>query len=228
MKINMLSKIRPIRSYILRQGRLTKHQAEGIRLLSSLHAIPFEVNFLNWNTVFKNQSKKIIEIGFGMGNTTVEIAANLCDVNFIAVDVHSPGVGNLLNKIEEKKLTNLKVIHHDAVEVLEKMAQEKSLDAIHIFFPDPWHKKKHNKRRLIQEPFINLMAKKIKQDGYVHIATDWQDYALQILHIFGESKDFKRKNMDLTQRPSYRPKTKYEDRGLRLGHRVWDIIFIRR
>ena len=121
----MLSKIRPIRSYILRQGRLTKHQAEGIKLLSSLHAIPFEVNFLNWNTVFKNQSKKIIEIGFGMGNTTVEIAANLCDVNFIAVDVHSPGVGNLLNKIEEKKLTNLKVIHHDAVEVLEKWLKKK-------------------------------------------------------------------------------------------------------
>jgi len=222
-----ISKIRPIRSYVLRQGRLTKHQAEGIRLLSRIHVIPFESNILNWDTIFKNKGKKIIEIGFGMGDTTAEIAENLNKSNFIAIDVHSPGVGNLLNKIKEKELQNLKIIQHDAVEVLEKMIINKSLDAIHIFFPDPWHKKRHNKRRLIQKPFLELISKKLKKDGYIHIATDWEDYANWVIEIFNKNKMYKIKNSDFSKKPSYRPKTKYENRGINLGHQVWDIVFIK-
>jgi tRNA (guanine-N7-)-methyltransferase len=222
-----ISKIRPIRSYVLRQGRLTKHQAEGIRLLSPIHVIPFESNILNWDTIFKNKGKRIIEIGFGMGDTTAEIAENLNKSNFIAIDVHSPGVGNLLNKIKEKELQNLKIIQHDAVEVLEKMIINKSLDAIHIFFPDPWHKKRHNKRRLIQKPFLELISKKLKKDGYIHIATDWEDYANWVIEIFNKNKMYKIKNSDFSKKPSYRPKTKYENRGINLGHQVWDIVFIK-
>ena len=222
-----ISKIRPIRSYVLRQGRLTKHQAEGIKSLSPLHAISFGDNILNWDAIFNNQGKRIIEIGFGMGHTTAEIAETLSDSNFIAIDVHSPGVGNLLNKIKEKNLKNLKIIQHDAVEVLEKMTLDESIDAIHIFFPDPWHKKRHNKRRLIQEPFLELVSRKLKKDGYVHVATDWQDYAYWIIECFKKNKIYTSMNNDFSKKPSYRPKTKYEDRGINLGHQVWDIIFIK-
>ena len=219
--------IRPIRSYVLRQGRLTKHQAEGIKIHSPLYAVPFSDDALNWDTIFRNNGKKIIEIGFGMGHTTAEIAKNLPDSNFVAIDVHSPGVGNLLNKIKENELSNLKIIQHDAVEVLEKMVLDESLDAIHIFFPDPWHKKRHNKRRLIQEPFLELVSRKLKKEGYVHVATDWQDYADWIIECFKKNKIYKTMNSDFSKKPSYRPKTKYEDRGINLGHQVWDIIFIK-
>ena len=222
-----ISKNRPIRSYVLRQGRLTKFQAKGIKLLSPIYSIPFESNAIKWDNIFENKGKKIIEIGFGMGDTTAEIAETLSKSNFIAIDVHPPGVGNLLNKINEKELKNLKIIQYDAVEVLKKMVINKSLDAVHIFFPDPWHKKRHNKRRLIQEPFLELIGKKLKKDGYIHIATDWEDYANSIINIFNKNEFYKIKNSNFFKKPSYRPKTKYENRGVNLGHKVWDIIFIK-
>lgn len=222
-----ISKIRPIRSYVLRQGRLTKFQEKGIKLLSPIYSIPFESNSIKWDNIFENKGKKIIEIGFGMGDTTAEIAETLRKSNFIAIDVHPPGVGNLLNKINEKELKNLKIIQYDAVEVLKKMVIDKSLDAIHIFFPDPWHKKRHNKRRLIQEPFLELISKKLKKNGYIHIATDWEDYANSIINIFNKNELYKIKNCDFFKKPSYRPKTKYENRGVNLGHKVWDIIFVK-
>ncbi|MDC0183018.1 tRNA (guanosine(46)-N7)-methyltransferase TrmB [Nitrosomonadales bacterium] len=222
-----ISKNRPIRSYVLRQGRLTKFQANGIKLLSPMYLIPFESNTIKWDNIFENKGKKIIEIGFGMGDTTAEIAETLTKSNFIAIDVHPPGVGNLLNKINEKELKNLKIIQYDAVEVLKKMVINKSLDAIHIFFPDPWHKKRHNKRRLIQEPFLELISKKLKKNGYIHIATDWEDYANSIINIFNKNEFYKIKNSNFFKKPSYRPKTKYENRGVNLGHKVWDIIFVK-
>ena len=221
------SKIRPIRSYVLRQGRLTKHQAEGIKSLSSLYTIPFGDNILNWDNIFNGEGKKIIEIGFGMGHTTAEIAETLNTFNFIAIDVHSPGVGNLLNKIKEKNLNNLRIIQHDAVEVLDRMTLDDSLDAIHIFFPDPWHKKRHNKRRLIQEPFLELITRKLKKGGYIHVATDWEDYANWIMDVFKKNAMYKAKNSDFSKKPLYRPKTKYENRGVNLGHQVWDMVFIK-
>ena len=219
--------IRPIRSYVLRQGRLTKHQAEGIKIHSPLFAIPFNDNALNWDSIFRNNGKKIIEIGFGMGHTTAEIAKTLPDSNFVAIDVHSPGVGNLLNKIKENELSNLKIIQHDAVEVLEKMVLDDSLDAIHIFFPDPWHKKRHNKRRLVQQPFLELISRKLKKGGYIHIATDWDDYANWIIKLFEKNLIYKPRNSDFSKKPSYRPITKYENRGVNLGHQVWDMIFVK-
>ena len=222
-----IPKIRPIRSYVLRQGRLTKHQSEGIKSLSPLHAISFGDHVLNWDSIFDGEGKRIIEIGFGMGHTTAKIAETLSNTNFIAIDVHSPGVGTLLNKIKEKNLKNLKIIQHDAVEVLERMTLDDSLDAVHIFFPDPWHKKRHNKRRLIQEPFLELISRKLKKEGYIHIATDWEDYANWIIELFKKNTMYKSKNMDFSQKPSYRPKTKYENRGVNLGHQVWDMVFVK-
>ena len=221
------SKIRPIRSYVLRQGRLTKNQAEGIRAFSSLYTIPFGNSVLNWDAIFNSKGKKIIEIGFGMGHTTAIIAETLSNSNFIAIDVYSPGVGNLLNKIKDKNLKNLKIIQHDAVEVLEEMTLDESLDALHIFFPDPWHKKRHNKRRLIQEPFLELISRKLKKQGYIHIATDWEDYANWIIEIFKKNEIYQAKNIDFSKKPSYRPKTKYENRGVNLGHQVWDMVFVK-
>ena len=171
-----ISKIRPIRSYVLRQGRLTKHQSEGIKLLSPLHAIPFGENFLNWNSIFASEGKRIIEIGFGMGHTTAEIAETLSHSNFIAIEVHSPGVGNLLNKINSQ-LENLKIIQHDAIEVMNEMIPEQSIDRLQLYFPDPWHKKKHNKRRIVQSTFVQQVRTKLRPGGILHMATDWQHYA---------------------------------------------------
>jgi len=223
-----MTKIRPIRSYVLRQGRLTKYQSIALKDLSANLMIPFERSLINFNDFFETNDKKIIlEIGFGMGDTTAEIAETLVDVNFLGVEGHSPGVGNLLNRINEKNIKNLRIIQHDAVEVLDFMIPNNSLDGIHIFFPDPWHKKKHNKRRLIQTSFIEKIQHKLKNEGYIHIATDWEDYALWILDSFKSLENFTLKSTDFFEKPSYRPNTKYENRGIRLGHRVWDILFIR-
>ena len=186
-----MTKIRPIRSYVLRQGRLTKYQSIALKDLSANLMIPFERSLINFNDFFETNDKKIIlEIGFGMGDTTAEIAETLVDVNFLGVEVHSPGVGNLLNRINEKNIKNLRIIQHDAVEVLDFMIPNNSLDGIHIFFPDPWHKKKHNKRRLIQTSFIEKIQHKLKNEGYIHIATDWEDYALWILDSFKSLENF--------------------------------------
>ena len=156
--------IRPIRSYVLRQGRLTKYQSAALDKFSKEFVIPFENKEINFDSIFNvSENKIILEIGFGMGDTTAKIAENFRDTNFIGIEVHSPGVGNLLNRINEKEIKNLRIIQHDAVEVLEHMVPNSSLDGVHIFFPDPWHKKKHNKRRLIQSNFIEKIGHKIKK-----------------------------------------------------------------
>ena len=179
---------------------------------------------LNFDQVFHKKNKIILEIGFGMGDTTFKMAQEMPDSNFLAVEVHSPGVGSLLNKINLSQLENLKIIQHDAIEVMNEMIPNKSLDGIHIFFPDPWPKKKHHKRRLLKNSFLKLMEIKLSQLGYIHIATDWEAYALEIITLVGESKSYKMSKRDLNKKPQSRPLTKYENRGLRLGHQVWDII----
>ena len=220
--------IRPIRSYVLRQGRLTKYQSVALDKFSKEFIISFQNKKINFDSVFNTSKKKIIlEIGFGMGDTTAKIASNFSDFNFIGIEVHSPGVGNLLNRINEQEIKNLRIIQHDAVEVLEHMIPKSSLDGVHIFFPDPWHKKKHNKRRLIQPDFIEKIGQKIKKNGYVHISTDWEDYALWILDAFKMTNNFSLKTSEFFTKPDHRPNTKYENRGIRLGHQVWDILFIR-
>ena len=223
------NELRPIRSFVLRQGRLTKHQANAIKLLSKNWVIPFGSKLINWDKQFPNKdARKIIEIGFGMGATTAEIALKQQDVNFIGLEVHTPGVGNLLNLIQTSELTNLKIIHHDAVEVFDSMIATESLDAIHIFFPDPWHKKRHHKRRLIQDSFLRKIYPALKRNGYLHIATDWEDYASWIIDTIHKFDGLELQKDKFFTKPSYRPDTKYEKRGLGLGHDVWDILSIKR
>jgi tRNA (guanine-N7-)-methyltransferase len=221
-------KRRPIRSYILRQGRITAAQTKAIQENLKKHAIVFENQLVNFNDVFKNSSRELIlEIGFGMGTSTAEIAKANSNKNYLAIEVHSPGVGNLIKLIQENHIFNLKIIQHDAVEVLNAMIKNDSLDGIHIFFPDPWPKKRHHKRRLIQENFLKLMVQKIKQSGYLHIATDWEDYALWIIDLLDKETLLQKTSEDFFEKPDYRPLTKYENRGIKLGYKVWDMIYRR-
>lgn len=221
-------KKRPIRSYILRQGRITAAQNKAIQENFQKHAVIFENKLTNFSDLFKNKnSELILEIGFGMGTSTAEIAKSNLNKNYIAIEVHSPGVGNLLKLIQESDIRNLKIIQHDAVEVLNVMIKNDSLDGIHIFFPDPWPKKRHHKRRLIQSNLLKLIAQKIKKSGYLHIATDWEDYALWIIDLLDKEELLQKTSDDFFKKPDYRPLTKYENRGIKLGYRVWDMIYRR-
>lgn len=221
-------KRRPIRSYILRQGRITAAQTKAIQENLKKHAIVFENQLIDFNDAFQNRSGELVlEIGFGMGTSTAEIAKANPNKNYIAIEVHSPGVGNLIKLIQENDIFNLKIIQHDAVEVLNTMIKNDSLDGIHIFFPDPWPKKRHHKRRLIQESLLKLMAQKIKQSGYLHIATDWEDYALWIIDLLDKETLLQKTSEDFFRKPDYRPLTKYENRGIKLGYKVWDMIYRR-
>ena len=221
-------KKRPIRSYILRQGRITAAQTKAIQENFQKYAVIFENKLTNFSDLFKNKnSELILEIGFGMGTSTAEIAKSNLNKNYIAIEVHSPGVGNLLKLIKEKEIPNLKIIQHDAVEVLNSMIKNESFDGIHIFFPDPWPKKKHHKRRLIQSNLLRLMAQKIKKSGYLHIATDWEDYALWIIDLLDKEELLQKTSNDFFKKPDYRPLTKYENRGIKLGYKVWDMIYRR-
>ena len=221
-------KKRPIRTYILRQGRITAAQTKAIQDNFQKHAVIFENKIINFGDIFKNKnSDLILEIGFGMGASTAEIAKSNLNKNYIAIEVHSPGVGNLLKLIEEDDISNLKIIQHDAVEVLNLMIKNDSLDGIHIFFPDPWPKKRHHKRRLIQSNLLKLIAQKIKKTGYLHIATDWEDYAVWIIDLLDKEELLQKTSDDFFKKPDYRPLTKYENRGIKLGYRVWDMIYRR-
>ena len=221
-------KKRPIRSYILRQGRITKAQNKAIQENFQKYAVIFENKLTNFSNLFKNKNNELIlEIGFGMGTATAEIAKSNLNKNYIAIEVHSPGVGNLLKLIQESDIRNLKIIQHDAVEVLNIMIKNDSLDGIHIFFPDPWPKKRHHKRRLIQSDLLKLIAQKIKKSGYLHIATDWEDYALWIIDLLDKEELLQKTSNDFFKKPDYRPLTKYENRGIKLGYKVWDMIYRR-
>jgi tRNA (guanine-N7-)-methyltransferase len=221
-------KKRPIRSYILRQGRITAAQTKAIQENFQKYAVIFENKLTNFSDLFKNKnSELILEIGFGMGTSTAEIAKSNLNKNYIAIEVHSPGVGNLLKLIKEKEIPNLKIIQHDAVEVLNSMIKNESFDGIHIFFPDPWPKKKHHKRRLIQSNLLRLIAQKIKKSGYLHIATDWEDYALWMIDLLDKEELLQKTSNDFFKKPDYRPLTKYENRGIKLGYKVWDMIYRR-
>lgn len=221
-------KQRRIRSFVLRQGRLTKGQERALETGLPKFGIPYSPQQINLDEQFKRvESKKILEIGFGMGETTAKIAQTLPGCDFLAVEVHTPGVGGLLKLIEEQALTNIRIIQHDVVEVLQNMLPEASLDGVHIFFPDPWHKKRHHKRRLIQAEFVKLLCSKLKTGGYLHVATDWQEYAEWVLEVLGAESQLNNTAQDYAQKPSYRPLTKFENRGIKLGHGVWDMVFER-
>lgn len=216
---------RRIRSFVLRQGRLTKGQERALQTQWPTFGIDYAEKQLDLNQVFGNTAhKKILEIGFGMGETTAKIAQTLPDHDFVAVEVHTPGVGGLLKLIEEQALTNIRIIQHDVVEVLHNMLADNSLDGVHIFFPDPWHKKRHHKRRLIQAEFVKLLCTKLKTDGYLHVATDWQEYAEWVLEVLKAEPQLQNTANDYAEKPSYRPLTKFENRGIKLGHGVWDMV----
>ncbi len=219
---------RPIRSFVLRQGRLTNGQERALQTLMPVFGVPYQQERIDLNSVFaRENSLKILEIGFGMGETTAAIAQSMPERDFLGAEVHTPGVGSLLKQIGELGLTNVRVIQHDVVEVLNNMLASGSLDGVHIFFPDPWHKKRHHKRRLIQTEFVKLLCGKLKVGAYLHVATDWQGYAEWVLGILQAEPMLKNTAQDYAPKPAYRPLTKFENRGIRLGHGVWDIIFTR-
>jgi len=222
-----------IRSYVLRAGRVGSGQARALAEIGPQFMLPYQPAVLDLDAVFgraasnSNPVSRILEIGFGMGEGLAQIAAAHPENDYLGVEVHTPGVGALLKQIGERGLTNVRVIQHDAVEVLTHMLAPASLAGIHIFFPDPWHKKRHHKRRLIQSPLVHLLASRIRPGGYIHLATDWQDYAEQMLAVLSAEPLLANTVADYAPRPDTRPLTKFEQRGIRLGHGVWDLVFRR-
>ena len=219
---------RAIRSYVLRAGRMGSGQVRALAELGPRVVLPFEATPLDPVAIFGRRAPLVVEIGFGMGQATANIAAAQPETDFIGIEVHPPGVGALLQRIDQAGLTNLRLVQHDAVAVLEAMIAPASLAGLHVFFPDPWHKKKHHKRRLIQPPFVALLASRLASGGRLHCATDWQPYAEQMLAVLTAEPLLVNCCDGLATRPDYRPQTKFELRGLNLGHDVWDLLFTRR
>jgi tRNA (guanine-N7-)-methyltransferase len=223
---------RRIRSYVTRAGRTSAAQQRARDTLGARYVLPFASELIDTTKVFGRDVPVVLEIGFGMGAATAEIALQRRDVDFIGVEVHAPGVGALLKVIGEHDLTNLRIVEHDAVEVIEQMIAPLSLAGVHVYFPDPWHKARHNKRRLIQPTFVAMLAKRIVSGGFLHCATDWEEYAVQMLKVLEAEPTLA--NIDseggyaTSDNPLVsRPTTKFENRGKRLGHGVWDVVFVK-
>jgi tRNA (guanine-N7-)-methyltransferase len=219
---------RPIRSFVLRQGRFSPAQQHARESLLPRFGVPFNLAPLDFDTLFARKAPRILEIGFGMGETTAIIAEATPEADFLAVDVHAPGVGSLLKLIDERRLSNVRIVQHDAAEVVAQMIPDASLAGIHVFFPDPWPKKRHHKRRLLQPPFVHALALRLAPGGYLHAATDWEDYAVAILAACEAEPLLENSAGGFAPRPAYRPLTKFERRGLGLGHGVWDVVFRKR
>jgi len=217
----------PIRSYVLRQGRFSPAQQRAHAELLPRFGLPPGREPLDFRVLFGREAPVIAEIGFGMGETTALIAAAHPGNDYLAIEVHSPGVGSLLKQIEEQGLANVRIAQHDAVEVLRDRVAPGSLAGIHIFFPDPWPKKRHHKRRLIQPAFAQLAASRLARGGRIHVATDWQEYAEHVLEVLCATPGLRNTAADFAPRPESRPETKFERRGLKLGHGVWDVVFER-
>lgn len=231
-----------IRSFVKRAGRITAGQTKAFEQLGPRFLLPYQESLLDYEQAFSGpdahasttHSPVVLEIGFGMGEATAHIASVLGDTRFICCEVHEPGIGALLKRIDEQGLQNIRICPHDAVQVLEHMLPENSLAGIHIFFPDPWHKARHNKRRLIQAPLVAKLVSRLRLGGYIHCATDWQPYAEQMLAVLSAEPLLKNTAAHAhpqlegyAPKPDYRPLTKFEKRGLRLGHGVWDLMFER-
>lgn len=219
---------RGIRSYVLRTGRTTTGQAKAIETLGPQYLLPYQPQPADLAALFGRSAPTLLEIGFGMGEATAHIAGLMPEKNFLCCEVHTPGVGALLKRIGEQGLTNIRIVQHDAVEVLEHMLPPESLAGVHIFFPDPWHKARHNKRRLVQPHFVAKLLPRLQAGGYIHCATDWEPYAQQMLEVLSAERELKNTAHGFAPRPEYRPLTKFENRGLKLGHGVWDLVFVRR
>jgi tRNA (guanine-N7-)-methyltransferase len=220
--------LRPVRSFVLRQGRMSPAQERAFTDLLPVYGVPFAERPLRFGEVFGRTAPTVLEIGFGMGETTAAIAHAHPDRDFIGIEVHAPGVGALLKRIEAMRLSNVRVVRHDAVEVVEHMIPPASLAGVHVYFPDPWPKKRHLKRRLLQPAFVHALAQRLAPGGYLHAATDWEDYAQEMLATLGAEPLLRNAVDGYSPRPSWRPETKFEARGRRLGHGVFDLVFVRR
>jgi len=217
-------KIREIKSYALRTSRMTEGQRKAYNEFYDKYTVKFSEDFIDLKNIFSYENA-VVEIGFGMGDATIKLAEKNKDIGYIAIDVHKPGIGKVLAEVEKKKISNLKVIEYDAVPVFQKMIPDGSLYGVHIFFPDPWPKKKHHKRRLIKEEFINILSSKLKQGGYIFIATDWEEYAHFILREMNKVKTLKNQYDGFTDKIEWRPQTKFERKGLKKDHKVWELFF---
>jgi tRNA (guanine-N7-)-methyltransferase len=216
-----------IKSYVIRAGRITGAQKRSCDLLAGKYGIPFSENKKDPSSFFGNENPVTVEIGFGMGDATARIAQANPGKNYLGIEVHKPGVGKLLWEIESRKLANVKIIEHDAVEVVEKMLPPDSLDAAHIFFPDPWPKKRHHKRRLVTRPFTDILAGAIKPGGYLYMVTDWEDYARWALAELSGTPGMSNSCADFSPPQGWRPRTKFEQKGLDKNHKVWELFFIK-
>lgn len=219
---------RSIRSFVLRQGRISDAQQRYLDTMLPRIGVPYREASVDLDAVFGRCAPKIVEIGFGMGETTARIAAAHPENDYLGIEVHTPGVGALCKLVAEQSLGNVRIVQHDAVEVLRDMIPDGVLAGVHVFFPDPWRKKRHHKRRIIQADFVALIAAKLAPGGYLHCATDWEDYAHWMLDVLTAEPALENSANGFAPRPDYRPLTKFEQRGLRLGHGVWDLVFRRR
>ena len=219
---------RTIRSFVLRAGRMGSGQTRALQELGPRFVLPFQPTPLDFAAVFGRRAPVVLEIGFGMGDATAAIAERMPGTDFLGIEVHAPGVGALLQRIGQRQLANLRIIQHDAVDALAAMIPPASLAGVHIFFPDPWHKKRHHKRRLIQPAFVATLAQHLAPGGVLHCATDWQPYAEQMLEVLAAEPLLVNTAAGFAPRPELRPLTKFEARGLGLGHGVWDLVFERR
>ncbi len=220
---------RVIRSFVRREGRLTPGQQRALERLWPRYGVEAEGEVLDLDALFGRSAPKVLEIGFGMGDALAAMALAQPECDFIGIEVHRPGVGRLLARLEEQGSENVRLFCHDAVEVLERRIPDAGLDRVLIFFPDPWHKKRHHKRRLVQPPFVALLRRKLRPGGVLHLATDWEDYAEQMMAVVSADGGFRNQagEGNYAPRPDYRPVTKFERRGQRLGHGIWDLLFER-
>jgi len=219
--------LRKIQSFVKRSGRLSKAQSTGLNELWGDYGVNINEKILNFDELFLNKNDITLEVGFGNGDSLLEMAIQQPDQNFLGIEVYEAGVGRLINEASKNNLSNLKIIKEDAVEILTNNISDNSLSCFQLFFPDPWHKKKHHKRRIVQASFLDLLSKKLKNNGIAHIATDWENYAEHIMDTLESHPHFKNCAGDhiYSERPKNRPLTKFENRGQKLGHGVWDIIF---
>lgn len=218
---------RTIRSFVRREGRLTESQRRALDELGARYCIPFQDTPCDLDRLFGRRAPRLLEIGFGAGESLLAMAAAHPENDYIGIEVHRPGVGRVLKALDEQALTNVRVISEDAVAVLTRMIPEAALDAVFLFFPDPWPKKRHHKRRLVQQDFVALVASRLKPGGMLHMATDWEDYALHMLAVMSHADGFTNAAGAgrYAERPAWRVSTRFERRGERLGHGVWDLVF---
>ncbi len=216
---------RPVKTFVIRAGRMTDSEKKSYAEFSPVWCLPFERKTLNYTEIFNNNNPVTIEIGFGMGQATAQIANDHPEVNYLGLEVHKPGVGRLLGEISRRNLSNLYIIEHDALEVLETMVPDNSAEGFHIFFPDPWPKKKHHKRRMIQRPRTNLLAQKLTPGGYLYFATDIEDYAYQALEELSCTEGLKNRYEGFAPHQEWRPRTKFEQKGIDAGRQIFEIVF---